>query len=151
EGIYNLVNFDRDHLRQFNEPTGDKYQSVEEARDSIVNPAEPDKLRLGIWTHREDTGESVMVGSINLTPMDTEAKTAAMGWWVGKQYIRHSYAGKAASLLLEYAFHGAELNMAFCKIALGNAASIKTAQKAGFQLRSSSEPGVGTFVITREE
>jgi RimJ/RimL family protein N-acetyltransferase len=149
QAYFDLVQFDPEHFRQVDEPTADKYPTSDSVREGIEDPEEPDKLRFGIWALDGASGPA-MVGSVNLTPMDTEAGTAAVGWWVGARHTGHGYAARAVQPLLDYAFGTMNLNMVFCKILTRNEASLRTAENAGFEYRSTSEADVATYAITRE-
>jgi RimJ/RimL family protein N-acetyltransferase len=148
ESYFDLIEYDRDHLRQFGEETGDRYPSADAVRESIEDPPEPDKIRFGIW-HGEADQEPVMVGSINLTDMG-EGR-AAMGWWVGGQHIGHGYAAAAARPLLDYALGTLNYSTVFCKIRGDNEASLRTAERAGFAYASTSEANIVTYVSHRPE
>jgi RimJ/RimL family protein N-acetyltransferase len=126
-----LVEYDRKHLSQFDDVTAKKYQSVEDVKKSIKTPPNPDKYRFGIWA--KDT----MVGSINLTP--DKNNSAELGVWVGKQYIGNHYAAKAGVLLLQFAFEQKAYDSVFCSIHIGNEASRKTAERAGFTLTKTTK------------
>lgn len=131
ENYFNLIQYDPDHLRQFDDDTADKYPSVGSVVDSIITPEDPNKLRLGIW--HDDT----MVGTINLKP--TGVASGIVGYWVGKEYIGNEYAAKAVRALTDYAFESAGLQSLLATVHIGNYASRKTLQKTGFRLQA-TEP-----------
>ncbi len=126
EAYFGLIDYDRAHLSQFNDETAEKYPSFLAVANSLVNPQNPARLRFGIWD-----GE-VMVGSINLTPKDN--RTAEIGYWVGKQHTGHGYASEAVKALSKYAFDQTEADLLFANVAVGNQASKRTLEKAGFIL-----------------
>lgn len=131
--IYNLIAFDPDHLRQFDDTTADKYQSVEDVLESIEEPENPNKLRFGIWD-----GDT-MVGSINLTPHQ-DCK-ASVGYWVGKEHIGHGHAAEAVRLLSDYAFNQAGYEKLVAAVRFGNLASRKTLENAGYQYTRDNSHG----------
>src|SRR3990167_6087043 len=92
QNYFDLIEYDRTHLSRHDEDTAIKYPTLESVQESIDNPKNPDRLRFGIWD-----GET-MVGSINLT-LDIQ-HSAEIGYWVGKEYIGHSYATKAIRALI---------------------------------------------------
>ncbi len=128
QAYFDLIDADREHLSQFGDGTAIKYPSVDTVRESIVNPEYPTKLRFGIWQG------GAMVGSINLSP-DTGANSAEVGYWIGKPYIGYGYARKATEALIEYVFEVTDLEVLYAEVAVGNEASRKTLERAGFQLK----------------
>lgn len=125
EELFALIAFDPDHLRQHGEDTADKYQDVESLRQSILHPVDPNRYRFGIW----DNG--IIVGSDNLTLKGDGI--AALGSWIGKQYIGRGYAGRGRSLLLDFAFNTLGLNLVYSSIAVGNDASRRSVEKSGLK------------------
>lgn len=123
---FNLIDHDRDHYSQFDDITAKKYQVVEDVEASIQNQ-NPNKYRFGIWDG------DLMVGSNNLTV--SEDNRAEIGYWVGAQYTGQGYATRALKPLLEFAFTNLQLNEVFTNIVVGNEASRKTVEKAGFVLK----------------
>lgn len=124
EAYFDLIKYDRAHLTQFNDPTAEKYKSVADVINSIVNPDNPDRLRLGIRNGDQ------MVGSINLTPK--ENNQAEIGYWVGKQYIGHGYAAKAVRSLSKYGFDEHNYDSLFARVVVGNEASKRTLLNSGY-------------------
>src|SRR6185503_5600216 len=58
------INYDREHLLQFDDDTAKKYKTEQDIVDSIMRPNDETRLRLGIWD-----GDNFM-GSINLQPRE---------------------------------------------------------------------------------
>lgn len=139
---FDLIEYDRGHLSQHGEMTAQKYPTVGKVRDSIENPTS--KLRLGIWA-----GDT-MVGSINLTPQED---TAEIGYWMGKQYTGHGYAAKAVQALAVHTFATRDYNHLFAIVDRDNSASIRTLEKAGFHLASSTPnlPRQVMYIIIRPD
>ena len=61
ETVFALIDRNRQHLSQHGDETAKKYPDLASFLQSITHPANPNKIRLGIWK-----GETP-VGSINLT------------------------------------------------------------------------------------
>lgn len=136
EDYFRLVDLSRDNQPQFRGPISEKYLTVKAVRDSILKPENPCKLRFGIW----DNG--VMVGSNNLTPLGKNR--AEIGDWVAKEYLGRGYAVRAGKLLVDFAFNQLELVELVGLIDVGNNASCRTAEKAGFVLVGTIiDPGSG--------
>ncbi|MDO8591579.1 MAG: GNAT family N-acetyltransferase [bacterium] len=124
--IFALIDEGRAHLHQFGDDTAAKYPSAEAVRESIITPTNPDKLRFGIWD------EETIVGSINLT--SGENQPVEVGYWVGKKHVGHSYATKALKLVSDYAFEQLDKDLLIANVAVGNEASRRSLEKAGFSL-----------------
>lgn len=118
-----LINFDKDHLSQFGDDTAQSYPTEQVIIDSIKNPSDHLRLRLGIWN-----GDT-LVGSVSLQPR--EEGVAEVGYWLGKQYTGQAYAAKAVRGLSNYAFDNG-YGLLFGKIHPENKASQKTLEKAGY-------------------
>lgn len=125
----NLINSDRTHLRQFGEVTGNKYNTVQEFRDSITKPTYPDRLRFGIWTQ-----ENQLVGSINLTPHFDNPNYGDIGYYLGKDFTGNDYTRRATIALSDYAFNELQFNRLFATTHKDNIASQKVLRGAGFSL-----------------
>lgn len=124
EEMFRLIDFDRQHLSQFEDDTAIKYQTVEDARDSIIYPKSPCKFRFGVWD------KDAMVGSINLTMLSIDH--AESGSWIGKAHLGNNYAFRARQLLTEFGFNQLHINKIVSKIAVGNIASRKSVEKSGY-------------------
>ncbi|MFO0887036.1 MAG: GNAT family protein [Candidatus Saccharimonadales bacterium] len=127
---FDLIDHDREHYSQFDDVTAKKYQVVGDVEDSIINQ-KPNKYRFGIWDG------DVMVGSNNLTVL--EDGSAEIGYWVGSQYTGQGYASRALSPLVGFAFNDLGLHEVFTNIVVGNEASRKTVENAGFEFRGIDE------------
>ena len=132
QAYFDLIEYDRAHLSQAHgraqDETAEKYKTVEDVRQSIVDPVIPEKLRFGIWV--SDT----MVGSNNLTQRDDDNFEVESGSWIGKQYTGHNYAYLARKLLIDLAFSRLGYQVIISEIAVGNKASRKSVEKSGFKL-----------------
>ncbi len=124
EEMFRLIDFDRKHLSQFEDDTARKYQTVEDARDSIIYPRSPCKFRFGIWD------KSVMVGSVNLTMLSLDH--AESGSWIGKAHFGNNYTFRARQLLTDFGFNQLHINKIISKIAVGSIASRKSVEKSGY-------------------
>ena len=125
QAYFELIEYDRAHLSQFNGETAENYPDVAAVIRSITNPENPDKLRFGIWDGDQ------MVGSINLTPKQNQI--AEIGYWIGKQHTGHAFAAKAAQSLSEHAFEGLGYDTVFAHVIVGNEASKRTLLNSGFK------------------
>ncbi|OGH03048.1 MAG: hypothetical protein A2798_01300 [Candidatus Levybacteria bacterium RIFCSPHIGHO2_01_FULL_37_17] len=141
QAYFDLVDSDRAHLSQFGDRTAEKYKTVEDVRESIVNPPNPNKIRFGIWDGK------VMVGSDNLTP--AENNSAELGSWVAKKYTGHRYAARARKLLIDLAFNRLGLDKVFSVIKPDNLASINSIESSGFVFEGTEEDGAIIYALYR--
>jgi len=127
QAYFDLIDYDRAHMSQFDDDTATKYQTLEDVKESIVNPKSLYRQRFGIWV------DNTMVGSINLDPTRKRDGTE-VGYWIGKEHIGHGYAAKALETIIPFAFESRpDKGHLFAKVAIGNHASRKTLEKCGFQ------------------
>ena len=115
------VDANRQHLNQFGDITAANYPDLQSVEDSIRNPKNPNKLRLGIW--HEDT----FAGSVNLTPGEDGAE---IGYWLDSRYTGRGYATLAAKALAEYAKE--RYPKVHAVVTEGNEASTRVLERAGF-------------------
>jgi len=128
--IFALIEYDRTHLSQDHngdsDDTAEKYQTVDDVKESIMHPKDPRKLRFGIWDG------ATVVGSNNLTPLDKEGRAVESGSWIGKEHTGNNYAARARELLIELAFERLGYKLIVSEIAVGNEASRKSVEKSGY-------------------
>jgi RimJ/RimL family protein N-acetyltransferase len=123
--MFDLIEADRGHLSQFDDETSDKYPTAEAVVMSINCPPDPRRLRFGIWDGDQ------MVGSINLTP-DEDNYNGIIGYWVGAEHTGQHYASRALQLLINYAFQTLDVTSLSADVQVGNEASARTLERAGF-------------------
>lgn len=138
EPLFALIDQNRAHLSQFDDTTAEKYPDFESVRQSIVNPSNPDKIRLGIW-HWGD-----LVGTINLTPQ--EDRVYEIGYWIGSQFCDRGLATLAAKRLVDYALRNFECDQVVGNAHYENRASHIVLIKAG--LKSTGNDGVTAWFAT---
>ncbi len=126
--MFALIDFDREHLNQYHQGIATKYPTPESIVDSIEqpDPERPGRLRFGIWD------ENQMVGSINMSPDDI-GYGGAIGYWVGAEHLGHSYAARASSMIVRYAFEDRQLGVIGADVVVGNEASAHSLEKVGFE------------------
>ncbi len=139
---FDLVDYDRQHLSQFDDKTAAKYPDVESVEKSIHNYPK-NKIRFGIWD------DGVMVGSRNLTYSD-DRKDVELGVWVSQKYLGHHYSTRSNIMAQEFAFRDSQVEKVFCAVEEDNAASIKSVERAGLVL-SKKEGGKLFFEMTRAQ
>lgn len=122
--LFALIDQNRDHLSKHGDDTAIKYPTYESVEQSITNPKNPNKLRLGVGDGK------ILVGTVNLTPKDEEAE---IGYWIGKQFAGNRYAAIAAKVLAKYAKEAGLYKKIFAKVKKENEPSIRSLVKAGFR------------------
>ncbi len=132
------VEANRDHLSQFGDETATKYPDLASVTDSILDPANPDKLRMGIWDG------TTFVGSINLTPDGDEAE---IGYWLDGRYTGFGYATLATKAMSNYA--RARYSRVYAEVVEGNEASAHVLERSGFR-QTAKEAGRLIFELEEE-
>lgn len=124
--IFMLIDRNREHLSQFGEQTGRVYFKEELVLKSITNPANPNRMRFGIWNN------SILMGSINLTPDKDNNTKGEMGYYLGLEFTKNGYMGLAVNSLTKFAFDSLGYTEIYAKVHPDNFASQKVLMKAGF-------------------
>lgn len=123
--VFDLIDRNREHLSQHDDDTAGKYSDEEAVLESIRNPKNPERLRLGIWANEE------LTGSINLTRFEGSA-SFEVGYYLGKEYQGKGYMTKAVKKIVEYAFTEKKACQVFAKVHPKNAESMAVLERAGF-------------------
>lgn len=142
---FEAVEANRTHLSQFGDKTAANYPTLQSVIDSIITPANSDRLRMGVWDN--DT----FVGTVNLTP-DEDGKAAEVGYWTDSRYLRRGYATLAARALSHYGLEHYETVYAHVSTEETedgervNQKSVEVLKKAGF-IQTAKEIGRLTFTL----
>lgn len=128
EEIFALINRNRTHLSQFRDDTSDKYPTLEAVRESIEHPKNPKRLRFAIRNR-----EGQFVGSINITPDKRHQGIAEIGYYLGSEFQRKGYMGRAVETLTNYGFNALDYKIMYGDVAEGNIASVNVLLKAGYK------------------
>ncbi|OGH24091.1 MAG: hypothetical protein A3B47_04450 [Candidatus Levybacteria bacterium RIFCSPLOWO2_01_FULL_39_24] len=128
EEIFSLIDRNREHLSQFGDDTADKYPTLQSVRKSIEHPKNPERLRFAI---RNKQGQ--FVGSINLTPYETDSTQGEIGYYLGAEFQGKRYMGKAVEIITNYGFDFLNYKTIYGDIVEGNTASVNVLLKAGYQ------------------
>lgn len=116
---FEAVNANREHLSQFGDATADKYQSLDDVRNTRMNAG--DKIRMGIWAADN------FVGTVNATP---DEEGAEIGYWLDARYTGHGYATLATKALSAYALQ--RFPKVHAEVVEGNDSSSRVLERAGF-------------------
>ena len=128
EEIFALIDRNRDHLSQFGEDTASKYPTLETIQESIEHPKNPKRLRFAI---RNKQGQ--FVGSINITPDEKNPESAEVGYYLGSEFQKRGYAGRAVESLTVYGFNVLGYKTIYGDVSHENTASINVLLRAGFK------------------
>lgn len=145
EEIFTLIDRDRKHLSQFGDDTADKYPTLATVRESIEHPKNPKRLRFAI---RDKEGK--FVGSINLTPDEKDLTQGEIGYYLGFEFQRKGFTGRALEALINYGFNVLNYKTIYGDVAEGNIASTKVLLKAGYQ-ETGRHNGKIHYVKTKEQ
>lgn len=123
--LFELINNNRDHLSKWGDETATKYPDYKSALESITNPRNPQKRRLGIWY------DDVFAGSINITPHSKLPMIVEIGYWVGSDFCGKGFAKIATHAIVDHLkrLEGVDLVIAVTRVE--NIASRLVLQKAG--------------------
>lgn len=126
----------REHLSQFDDVTASKYPDLKSVADSIANPSDPDKLRMGIWDGSD------FAGSINLTE---QGDGREIGYWLDERFTGNGYATLAATALIGFARRYHE--RIYAEVDERNTPSTRVLEHAGLK-RIAQAAGILTFELT---
>lgn len=84
------------------------------------------------YMHLIRDSQGIMVGRINLNVLESDRKTAELGYRIGENFTNLGYASKAVKLVLDKAFHTYGLDRIIAGTAMGNLASKRVLLKNGF-------------------
>ena len=109
---------------------GHTIQTFEQAQNfikhGITRYAEDGLPRVGIWT------ENRMVGGILFFPVDRQAKSTMIGYWLGADVGGRGLMSKAVRAMLEFVFDDLKLNRLELQAHVDNQKSRALAERLGF-------------------
>ena len=85
-----------------------------------------------VYMHLIRDSQGMMVGRINLSVLESDRKTAELGYRIGEKYTNLGYASEAVKLVLDKAFNTYGLNKIISGTATDNLASKRVILKNGF-------------------
>ena len=127
EAAFDLIDNNREHLSQFGEDTPAKYPTLESLRESILHPRNPNRFRFGL---RNRAG--ILVGTINLTPDESDPQKGEIGYYLGAQFQGHGYMSRAVEAITDYAFKNLGYTSLFGSVAPENTDSIRVLEKNAY-------------------
>ena len=111
--------------------------------DAIEQQTAPSRVRYYYAVERVQTGE--IIGDVGFTK--TSAASADCGWFVRRQFWGNGYASEAVRCLLSLAFGGEGLEHLTASALLLNRASIRVAEKCGFQLGRKTQERAWFYIV----
>jgi ribosomal-protein-serine acetyltransferase len=124
--IFQLIDDSRAHLSQYGDITADKYPAADTVRRSIVQPYNPERLRLGIWEG------SIFVGGINITPNNKDKLSVELGYWLGQRHQGQGYIKQSVNRLIKYVFDETEIQLIYAITSQKNVRSKNVLVNCGF-------------------
>ena len=85
-----------------------------------------------VYMHLIRDSQGIMVGRINLNVLESDRKTAELGYRIGENFTNLGYASKTVKLVLDKAFHTYGLDRIIAGTAMDNLASKRVLLKNGF-------------------
>jgi len=134
EEIYQLIDNDREHLRQWL-PFADSTQSVEDVRKNLIDRIEAFDRNEQASFYGTLNGEFVAsVGFVKLENTDGE-----IGYWLLSQYQGRGLVTTFVKACINYGFNELNLDTIVIKCAEGNVKSAGIPQRLGFTLSDKTE------------
>jgi [ribosomal protein S5]-alanine N-acetyltransferase len=141
---------DPDMCRFFSEPPMDR-QQAQETIAFFRHPERDPYLRYGMFDRT--TGD--FIGTCGYHHWDRELKQVELGYDVWKEHWRKGYASEALQPLIEMCFRSLGVFQVYVLIDRSNLASIRTAEKFGFEVsepcRPLDDPGQVCMKLTRND
>lgn len=134
--IFALIDRNKEHLSQNDDPTAGKYKALRQVVESIVHPdpKKPGRKRFGIWNEK---GE--LVGSVNITPDKNDPTSAEIGYYLGSEFMGRGCMTEAASMLTAFAFDELECEVVYGMVDERNARSKAVLERVGYQIVSHTD------------
>jgi ribosomal-protein-alanine N-acetyltransferase len=130
---------------------------TEEVMECMAQALEKGPEQAGWWCwyfvlHNRVTGHRILIGDGGFKGPPDQDGTVELGYSLLQPYWNRGYATEAVKTLVEWAFDCPEARGVFAEAQLGNTASIRVLQKAGFkEVGPGSERGLARFEIGRED
>jgi ribosomal-protein-alanine N-acetyltransferase len=130
---------------------------TKEVMDCMAQALERGPQQIGWWCwyfvlHNRVTGHRVLIGDGGFKGPPDHDGTVELGYSLLRPYWNRGYATEAVKALVEWAFHSPEVRSVFAEAQMGNTASIRVLQKAGFrEVGLGSERSLLRFEINRED
>ncbi|GIN71937.1 ribosomal-protein-serine acetyltransferase [Bacillus sp. J14TS2] len=130
EELFWLTDQSREYLREWL-PWIDRIKSKQDSKAFIESSqqgfAEFTSMNLVILYRGK------LIGVSGFNEMDTENKTAYIGYWLGKDFQGQGIMNRVVRSLMDYAFHVLQFNRIEIRVAVGNKKSRAIPEKLGFK------------------
>jgi ribosomal-protein-alanine N-acetyltransferase len=130
---------------------------TQEAMECMAQALDRRPRQVGWWCwyfvlHNRVTGHRVLIGDGGFKGPPGAEGTVELGYSLLRPYWNRGYATEAVKALLEWAFDSPEVRGVFAEAQMGNTASIRVLQKAGFEeVGPGSERSLLRFEIDRRD
>ena len=108
--------------------------------------------RVDAWEKREfcsfvicEENSQKIIGSVFLKDIDWKVLKSEIGYFIDGEYSGKGIISKAVSFVVDYCFRELKLNKVYLRTAEDNVASIKVAEKTGFQLEGKLRQDFKTY------
>ena len=136
QAFFEAVDENREHLGQYGDLTGSKYQSVEDVRDRRL--AATIELRMGIWY------DGQAKGGLTATP-EPDTSEIEIGYWLRYSAQKHGYATLAVKTLTMYI--RPKYDRVFAEVHVDNIKSAAVMRRAGYTAVGQVVRGWGPAIV----
>jgi ribosomal-protein-serine acetyltransferase len=142
KALFHLVDSNRQYLKQWL-PWLDYNQKEQDTIDFINKNIQDKNIVMGIFYQNE------LVGLCSNHPIDHANRKVAIGYWISEHVGGKGIMSKVVRYFCDYLFKTTDLNRIEIRVATGNVASQKIAEKCGFtfgEIIHNAENLYGKFV-----
>lgn len=133
EPFYFLVHNNRDRLHTYFPMTVFHTNTMSHARSFVeekIREARSQEFML-MMIHNE---QGRLIGMGHIKNFDRFVKKCEISYFIDRDYINKGYATRAIREMIQYIFSKMDIEKVYCRIDPDNKASIRVAEKSGFQL-----------------
>ena len=150
EGFFRLIDSERERLSLYFPTTVGSCTDVRATRRYIKDRLAMMKDRTFFCFVLRDYEGSVPMGAVILKQFDNNVRKCEVGYFMGTPYLGQGYATLGLMWAVDRAFTQLDIGKVYARIAPDNLASIRVAEKCGFQreglLRREYRAGNGQLV-----
>ena len=131
EAYFNLISANRQRLSNYFPVTLSKTETLEKTRecvDSYLELTTTKELFVFLIMYGEQP-----IGVVILKEIDHRSQKCEFAWFIDGAYEGRGHASQALQPVMTFVFNELEFNRVFCMISVGNAPSIRLAERNGFE------------------
>ncbi|MCF1285164.1 GNAT family N-acetyltransferase [Streptococcus sinensis] len=129
--VYSFEKENREYFERNLPPRPANYFDLE-AFYKIIAQLLTEQMNRDVYMHLIRDSQGMMVGRINLSVLESDRKTAELGYRIGENVTNLGYASEGVKLVLDKAFTIYGLNRIIAGTAMDNLASKRVLLKNGF-------------------